>query len=124
MTDRPTVNAYVYFRTPTSAPILVERVGAYIAEVGQEGLKHDRLYPGEFVPLLPLPLEMRTAIEEALDLAGETIPYAGAYFDEKWDLSTRFQAAYDLLRPWLDEWLQPGEGVTAKVQCDAEQGDK
>lgn len=108
MTERPTVNAYAYYRTPTSAPVLVERQGSYIAEVGQEGWFHDSAYPGEFVPLLPLSLEMRTTIEEALDLAEEAIPYAGAYFDEKWDLSARFRAAHDLLRPWLDEWLQPG----------------
>lgn len=47
--------------------------------------------------------EVRVAIAEALDLAEEAIPYAGEYFNEKWDLSARFEAAYAVLRPWLDE---------------------
>lgn len=49
-----TVNAYVYRRTPQSAPVLVEKCSCWIAEVGESGWRHIDGYPGTFTKLVEL----------------------------------------------------------------------
>lgn len=61
--------------------------------------------PWETAPVegQPVQADVLDAIFEMRELAAESIPYAGEYFDDKWQLSERFEAKYPIVDAWLKE---------------------
>lgn len=67
---------------------------------------------GQQAQLPSVPSEVLEAIDELRDLAAEAIPYAGEYFDDKWQLSERFEQA----APIVDKWQQDAQPSEQQAQ--------
>lgn len=93
---------YFYRVVENSIPIVVEILHGWVYEVGDSHERPVSSYAGTFTRLTEITPEQIAAIDDALDVAGEAAPYAGDYFNKKWQLSERYMAAEVTLRPLLD----------------------
>ena len=59
---------------------------------------------------VPVPAEVRAAIDELRDLAEEGIAYTPEYFQDKWQMPQRFADACAILDKWLETLSQKGDG--------------
>lgn len=96
------IDARFYYQTPDAEPLLVEVFSGYVNFLDGSVSKRIDTLPGKLVKLAPITPEFQEAVEEAIDLAGEAIPYAGAYFDGKWGLSARYEKANTVIRAWQE----------------------